>query len=74
MKKAELSFINYIMSLGRSINVINEKIKNSQQRDQLTEEEMALLEKIHEVFYLPGVVVFDKDNMDSSKLKVVKAL
>lgn len=68
--KHDLNFINYIMTLGRSLDNINRKIKDSQQHEELTEEEVALLEVIHEHLYLPELVTFDQKNINSDYLKV----
>lgn len=70
--KNDLSFINYSMTLERALSNINRKIKDSQQREELTEQEVALLELIHESFYLPEIVTFDKNNINSSHLEVSK--
>lgn len=73
MKKTDtLAYINYNMTLERALGIINRKISDSQQREELTEQEVALLEVIHEQLYLPGVVEFDKKNIDASKLKVIR--
>jgi len=70
--KTDLSFINYNMALERSLTNINRKIKDSQQREELTEQEISLLEVIHESFYLPGVVSFDEKNINAANLKVLR--
>ena len=71
--KQDLNFINYIMTLGRALSNINRKITDSQQHEELTEEENALLEVIHEEFYFSGMVTFDQKNINSEYLKVNKA-
>ena len=68
--KTDLSFINYVMTLSRALGNINRKIADSQQHEELTEEEVALLETVHEHFYLPGLVTFDQKNINSDYLKV----
>lgn len=70
--KNDLSFINWDMTLERALSNINRKIKDSQQREELTEQEVALLEVIHETLYLPGVVTFDAKNINAARLKVVR--
>ena len=70
--KKDLSFINYNMTLGRALDKINRKISDSQQHEDLTEQEVALLEIIHEELYLPGVVTFDVKNINADRLKVTR--
>lgn len=70
--KTDLSFVNYTMSLERALANINRKIKDSQQREELTDQEIALLEIVHEKFFLPGVVAFDAKNINANALRVPK--
>jgi hypothetical protein len=70
--KKDLDFINYNMALERALSDANRKIKDGQQNEDLTEQEISLFEVIHEYFYLPGVVLFDRNNLDASKLKIVR--
>jgi hypothetical protein len=70
--KQDLNFINYIMTMSRALGNINRKIADSQQHEELTEQETALLEALHENFYLPGLVTFDQKNINSDYLKVNK--
>lgn len=70
--KNDLSFINYTMTLGRTLGNINRKISDSQQHEELTEQEIALLEVIHEKLFLPGEVSFDAKNINADRLKVVR--
>lgn len=68
--KTDLSFINYTMTLSRALENINRKISDSQQHEELTEQEVALLDVIHEELYAPGVVTFDRKNINMSMLRV----
>lgn len=70
--KTDLTFINYNKTLGRCLDNINRKVSDSQQHEELTDQEIALLEVIHEKLFLPGVVKFDIKNLNSDRLRVVK--
>lgn len=70
--KTDLSFINYLMTLSRSLEHLNRKITDSQQHEELTEQEIALAEVINEYFYAPGLVTFDRKNINAGRLKVVR--
>jgi len=70
-KTDNLDFINYVMTMGRALDIIHKKISNSQQHEELTEQETLFLKEIHDKLYWPGTVVFDKKNMDAARLKVV---
>ena len=65
----DLEFINFLKSLGRSLDHINEVTSNSQQHEDHTPEEIKLIEKLHYLYYTEEVS-FGKGNMDVSKLKV----
>jgi hypothetical protein len=68
--KDKLQFVNYTMSLGRALEKINRKVRDSQQHEDLTEDELSLLEVIHNKLFLPGVVTFGDKNIDAAELKV----
>lgn len=70
--KTDMKFINYSMTLERALGRINKKISDSQQHEELTEQEVALLEVIHDKLYFPGIVTFDAINMDATRLKVIR--
>lgn len=65
----DLEFINFLKSLGRSLDHINEVISNSQQHEDHTPEEVKLIEALHEPYYKEEIT-FGRGNMDASKLKV----
>jgi hypothetical protein len=68
--KDKLQFVNYTMSLGRVLEKINRKVRDSQQHEDLTEDELSLLEVIHNKLFLPGVVTFGDKNINAAELKV----
>lgn len=70
--KNNLQFINYTMTLGRALENINIKIADSKQHEELTEEEISLMEVIHKKLFLPGVVSFDKENINADRMRVRK--
>ena len=73
MKKTEvLNFINFTRSLSRALSNLHRIVSDSQQREGLSEEQEALLEKIHDKLYVGGDVQFDSKCIDSSRLKVLK--
>ena len=65
-----LDYINWLKTLGRKIGTITDIVGNSQQYEDFSEEEVALLKKLHDRLYWSGEVTFDKRNIDASKLKV----
>ena len=73
MKKQEedLRFINWLKALGRAIDTANTIVTDSQQREELSEQQVALFKKLNDKLYWPGEVGFDARCLDSSKLKVL---
>ena len=69
--KADLTFINYLKSLENALSGINRIIADSQQHEELSNQQVALVEQIHNKLYWPGIVTFDKKNLDAGELKVI---
>ena len=71
-KKQSLDYINWLQSIERSLHDINEIISNSQQHQDLSNQQVALLEELYENLYWPGKVSFGRKQIDSSKLKIIR--
>jgi hypothetical protein len=71
MKKQEedLRFINWLRAFERSVGSINTIITDSQQREELHDQQNALVKKLHQLYW-SGEIRFDAKCLDSSKLKV----
>ena len=66
----DLTFINWMKTLQRKIGEINDIISDSQQHQDLSEQEVALVKKLHDNLYWSGEITFDDGCVDSSKLHV----
>ena len=66
----DLTFINWLKTLERKIGKINDIVGNSLQHEDLSEQEIALVKKLHDTLFWSGEVTFDKQCLDSSRLKV----
>ena len=71
-KKQSLDYINWLQSIERSLHDINEIISNSQQHQDLSNQQVALLEELYANLYWPGKVSFGRKQIDSSKLKIIR--
>ncbi len=67
--KEDLRFINHMRSLERSLRDINRIILDSQQREELNDEQNALLKKMYGLYW-SGEIRFDPKNIDHTKLKI----
>ena len=70
MKKTDLRFVNWLQALERKLGKINDITSNSLQHEDLDDQEQALLKKLHNTLFWSGEVTFDKQCLDSSKLRV----
>ena len=68
--KDDLKFINWTRTLARKLDKINSVIVDGQQRQDLDDQENALLEKLYELYW-SGEVSFDAQCINDSALKVL---
>lgn len=68
-KKDDLRFVNFLRSMEKALADCNRIILDSQQREELSEKQVALLKKMHELYW-NGDVQFDAKCIDHTKLKV----
>jgi hypothetical protein len=67
--KDDLRFINFLRSMEKALHDVNRIILDSQQREELSEKQVAFVKKMHELYW-NGEIRFDAKNIDHTKLKI----
>jgi len=68
--EVNLDFVNFLLTLERKLGEINSIITDSYQHQDMNEEDILLLEKLHGLYYR-GEVSFGQGNLDTKQLKVL---
>lgn len=68
--KEDLGFVNWLKAVERKLGYINSVIADSQQHQELDEQEVEMVKKLHDKLFWSGDIKFDRRNLDASKLNV----